>query len=281
MTWQLTSDIELFDERAGEFLRSEPVRHTVLLTVVATLRSQGPFVYGDVAPLLGWWTSPAGVVEGALLQTPPYPLTLTGVPSEAVQAAAHALADRGWHGPANMLAGDVPAFTEVWGSRVGGPMTTGMRTRLFRLAELTPPEPSPPGRARVAGPADRPLLLDWFTAFFDDMGEHPSDVGTVLDERLTDGGVTIWETSGTPVAMATRSRSEAGMARVQYVYTPPVHRKRGFGGAVTAAATRNALDAGITEMVLFTDLANPTSNALYPRLGYRPIEDRAVVEFSS
>jgi predicted GNAT family acetyltransferase len=32
-------------------------------------------------------------------------------------------------------------------------------------------------------------------------------------------------------------------------------------------------------VVLFTDLANPTSNALYQRLGYRPVEDRAVVEF--
>jgi MOSC domain-containing protein YiiM len=30
-------------------------------------------------------------------------------------------------------------------------------------------------------------------------------------------------------------------------------------------------------VVLFTDLANPTSNALYQRLGYRPIEDRTVV----
>jgi hypothetical protein len=45
------------------------------------------------------------------------------------------------------------------------------------------------------------------------------------------------------------------------------------------AATRNALDAGATGVVLFTDLANPASNALYPRPGHRPIEDRAVVEF--
>jgi predicted GNAT family acetyltransferase len=33
--------------------------------------------------------------------------------------------------------------------------------------------------------------------------------------------------------------------------------------------------------VLFTDLANPTSNALYQRLGYRPVEDRSLVEFAS
>ncbi|GGN26548.1 putative GNAT family acetyltransferase [Actinoplanes campanulatus] len=32
---------------------------------------------------------------------------------------------------------------------------------------------------------------------------------------------------------------------------------------------------------LFIGLANPAGNALYPRLGYRSTEDRAVVEFSS
>ncbi|HWS37517.1 MAG TPA: GNAT family N-acetyltransferase, partial [Actinoplanes sp.] len=120
----------------------------------------------------------------------------------------------------------------------------------------------------------------WFRDFFDHLGEGPSDVGGVVDERLTDDGVTIWESAGEPVAMAAHSRIEAGMARIQYVYTPPAHRRHGFGGAVTTAVTRKTLAAGATEVALFTDLSNPTSNALYPRLGYRPIEDRAVVEFS-
>ena len=34
------------------------------------------------------------------------------------------------------------------------------------------------------------------------------------------------------------------------------------------------------EVVLYTDLANPTSNALYQGLGYRPVEDRAVLSFT-
>jgi hypothetical protein len=39
------------------------------------------------------------------------------------------------------------------------------------------------------------------------------------------------------------------------------------------------VDPGATEVVLYTDLANPTSNALYERLGYRPVEDRTVLTF--
>jgi predicted GNAT family acetyltransferase len=44
---------------------------------------------------------------------------------------------------------------------------------------------------------------------------------------------------------------------------------------VTAYAARQAPG----EVVLFADLGNPTSNALYQRLGFRPIEDRTVVAF--
>jgi predicted GNAT family acetyltransferase len=50
---------------------------------------------------------------------------------------------------------------------------------------------------------------------------------------------------------------------------------------VTAAVSKAALDAGAAEVLLFTDLANPTSNALYQRLGYRPVADRILLIFES
>jgi predicted GNAT family acetyltransferase len=123
------------------------------------------------------------------------------------------------------------------------------------------------------------VLLDWFTRFHTDIGEEPRGVAGALDDKLSYGGMTLWEVSGKPVAMAGVTRPEAGMVRVIAVYTPPDLRGRGYGGAVTAAVTRAALDAGAEDVVLFTDLANPTSNALYQRLGYRPVEDRSLVEF--
>ena len=61
------------------------------------------------------------------------------------------------------------------------------------------------------------------------------------------------------------------------VRTPPEERGRGFAGAVTSAVSRAALDAGAEQVLLFTDLANPTSNALYRRLGYRPLGDHAAL----
>ena len=71
------------------------------------------------------------------------------------------------------------------------------------------------------------------------------------------------------------------MIRVGPVYTPPDLRRRRYAAGVTAAVTRAALDAGVAEILLFTDLANPTSNGIYQRLGYHPVEDRVMLSFQS
>lgn len=70
--------------------------------------------------------------------------------------------------------------------------------------------------------------------------------------------------------MAGVTRKVAGHIRVAPVYTPPRYRGNGYAAAAIWAVSQAALDAGACDVVLFTDLANATSNALYQRLGYRP-----------
>jgi predicted GNAT family acetyltransferase len=69
------------------------------------------------------------------------------------------------------------------------------------------------------------------------------------------------------------------VARIGPVYTPPEYRGHGYGSAVTAAATAAVLAAGAVP-VLYTDLANPTSNKIYQAIGYRAVADRAAVWFA-
>ena len=276
MTWHITGSVEEFQRTAGDFLRSRPVEHTVPLTLVDTLRERGPHFYGPEDPIFGWWRRDGERVAGAFLQTPPFPLLLTTAP--AVPQLVELLAGRPLPG-VNALAADAAEFAAAWRQVTGSRTEPGMRTRLYRLGELTPPDPGPPGAARVAGAGDRDLLLDWLTAFHRDIGEERGDLPEMVGEKLSYGGLTVWEVDGVPVSMAGATRPEAGMVRVLAVYTPPELRRRGYAGAVTAVVSRSALDAGARDVVLFTDLANPTSNALYQRLGYRPVEDRTVVLF--
>jgi predicted GNAT family acetyltransferase len=50
-------------------------------------------------------------------------------------------------------------------------------------------------------------------------------------------------------------------------------RRRGYATALTAELSRSLLAGGRRFCFLFTDLANPTSNAIYMRIGYRPVTD--------
>ena len=278
MSWQTSEAVADFLDQAGPFLRSRPVENTVLLTLAETLKSQGPQAIGEGDPIFGWWTAPGDRVEAAFLQTPPFPVLVSAAPADAIGALPGALDGRSFPG-FNALEADADALAEKWESRTGRAATPGHRSRLFRLDRLTPPTPAPPGKARVAGHADRALLIDWLHVFHEEIGSPGRDVGKMVDDKLAHSGLLLWETDGHPVSLAGQTRPQSGMVRVIAVYTPREHRARGYAGAVTTAVTQAALDAGATDVVLFTDLSNPTSNALYQRLGYRPVEDRKVVEF--
>ncbi|WP_433300578.1 GNAT family N-acetyltransferase [Actinoplanes sp. CA-030573] len=280
MRWELTEDVEAFAATAGDFLRSKPVEHTVLLTLVGNLRRRGLRAYGSEAPIFGWWREDSGPVTGVLLQTPPHPVLFSSLPADAVPAAVPALSGRSVPG-VNMIVEQAASFVPLWERSTGTTSATRLRVRLYLLGDLDKSDLSP-GEARVATSADRPLLLRWHKEFHEAIDDGPhGDAGADVDERLSYGGITLWEVDGEPVSMAARSRLEAGMVRVQMVYTPAALRGRGYAGAVTTTVSRQALDLGATSVVLFTDLANPTSNALYQRLGYRPVEDRVVMEFAT
>ena len=299
MTWTLSEDLKEFLAAAGAFLRSNPARNTVQLAALEALRAGGLQVFGEGLSLFGWWrpVEPRGgeadprsgaraavpqdsAVAGAFMHTPPYPVLLTRLPAGAAPALATAIAarDRKLWG-VNAEQGDADAFTAAWGERTGVSARLLRNMRLFLLAELVPPAP-PPGAARLATAADSALLEAWIDAFLTETGEPRRETSGQVQDRLSYGGFTLWIADGTAVSLAGITRAAAGVVRVGPVYTPPAHRGKGYGAAVTAAVTRAALDGGAEQVVLFTDLANPTSNALYTRLGYRPLQDRVLLGFT-
>lgn len=278
MTWTLTDDVDAYAAAATPLLSSQPERYTVLMTVLAGLIEQGPNLYGE-APVLGWW-SQDGSVRGAVLQTPPYPVLITSLPADAVGPLAAALAPDHAAGITQVIGAelDATAFAQAWAWRTGQGFGVQMRQRLHRLGELTPPA-MPKGAARVATLADSEVASAVHQAFAAETGTRPA-TSTHVEAQVRAGRIVLWELAGEMVAAASITDVICGVARVGQVYTPPEHRNHGYGAAVTVAATRLARDRGAESVILFTDLANPTSNALYARLGYRPVEDKVVIGFS-
>ncbi len=280
MPWFLSDSLPEYSATVGGLLAERPAQHTILLGVIETLRAAGPAAFGAVAPLFGWWQAPDGEVSAAFLHTPPFGVALTSVPAPASAALAQALAARRRTvSGVNADPASAEAFARAWHELTGDAIALHMRSRLYQLGELHWPDPRPPGRPRLADPADRGLLIAWTEAFHREAQSGPGDQESMVDERLSYRGLTLWEDAGQPVSMAGLTRPAAGQVRVGPVYTPPGRRGKGYGGAVTCEVSQAARDAGAGRVLLFTDLGNLTSNALYQRLGYEPVEDRAIWSF--
>ena len=265
-----------FARLARPLLDADPVRHTIALTGLDRL------CRGTERAAVLLTVHDGSEIVGAAQRTAGWPLVLSAVPpalAGAVEEAA-AAADPDVEA-ANGPVTEVEAFAAARTARTGTAWRVTMRQRLFRLDTLTPPA-GVAGAARPAGERDVDLLADWTVAFVREAlsGVRPSsDERPSLRDAVARGGLTLWEVDGRPVAYASTRPPVAGMSRIGPVYTPPEHRCHGYGGAVTAAAARWALDRGAAHVALFTDLANPTTNRLYPRLGFRPVHDAMEIRF--
>ncbi|MFH0520909.1 GNAT family N-acetyltransferase [Streptomyces sp. M41] len=279
--WYCTQDLTGFLAHAGGFLRSRPDLHTVALTVTEALRTNGLRAYGDEAPVFGVLELD-DQVRAAYFCTPPYRLNVTPLTPEEADALAAHLVGLGLTVPGVIAARETAeAFVAAWRRHAGARAAVTQRQRLYRLGNLTAPQPLPAGRARIAGEEDRQQLACWYAEFVEDAGHVTTrDAEAWADSRIAYGGITLWEDEdGTPLSMAGVTPVVAGQVRVAPVYTPAPLRGRGYAGAVTAQVSRAVLTSGVREILLFTDLTNQTSNGLYQRIGYRAVADFTAYDF--
>lgn len=147
-----------------------------------------------------------------------------------------------------------------------------MAQGLYRLDEVAE-IPQAAGRPRPTESADAPLLLEWMRAFSAEaLPDDPPPKDQAGERLATSERCWIWELEdGTPVSFVNNIRRIPGLWAISPVYTPLEHRGRGYASSAVAFLSRHALANGADACTLFTDLANPTSNRIYERIGYRRI----------
>lgn len=276
MRIQLHDDVTTFVPLARRFYEADPVRHTLALTSLEGVRT------GTNPPALMVSLHRDGDVTGVALRVEGRSVVVSGLPVVCVTAvdAAAAAVDPAPSGVVGPVA-QARAYAAAVAARTGAQAEVAMRHRLFQLVSLRC-SAGVAGHARRAEHGDVELLARWETEFTGEaLPPAPAtDPRPGLRDAIARGaGIHLWEVDGVPVAYASARVPIAGMSRIGPVYTPKAQRGRGYGTAVTAAATAWALDAGARDVVLFTDLANPVSNAVYPRIGYRPVEDVVEMRF--
>ena len=272
--WTITDDVEAFRSAAGEYLARDPAAGTVLLTASENARLRAPLsATGTAQERYGWECGRDGTVVAGFMHSPQRGLVLGAMDAASARSLAKVLA------PVVQVEAEAEAARAFAGA-TDRAWRVFREERLFRLGEVTDPGPRPAGTARVATPADQVLLGRWFAEYAESIGEDPSRDFRVAD-RIDGGRLLLWQdAAGRPVSMAGWTSQVAGQVRIAPVYTPAVLRGRGYAGAVVAEAGRGLLRSGAEQVLLFTDLANPTSNTLYRRIGFRPVSDHLVVRFA-
>jgi len=259
---------------------ADPMRHTHGLTVIQRL-VEVPDPDDEPPVLLSAWDG--SDLAGAVFRTTPWPMGVSALPGAADQAVASTLLDV--HPELSAVSGPretAARFAGVWSALTGVTVKEVMALRLYRLGELAMPVVR--GTARLGTHDDVPLMAGWRSAFeIEAVGRERQPGRAESDVRRSPAlgsGMILWEVDGGVVSLAAVGAPIDGMSRIGPVYTPPEHRGHGYGSAVTAVASQWALDAGAEHVILFTDLANPVSNSIYQRIGYRPVYDQTELEFA-
>jgi GNAT superfamily N-acetyltransferase len=287
----VTTTLELYDDAAaflasaGDHLALDPVLNTVVATYAGHEARDGRTTDARQPHWYAVARAADGSVAGVAMRTAPFaphPPYLLPMPPDAAVDLARLLHERGETvGGINGALPAARAFADELARLGGGEVTVRMRNRLFELRAVRVPQTPPPGTLHTATEADAGLALAWISAFHADADEqagrragHEGETvtpDTVL-RRLRAGLLFLWHVDGVPVHLTGQNAPSYGAVRIGPVYTPREHRGRGYASAAVAELSGRALAAGLRPC-LFTDQANPVSNRVYERIGYRPVVD--------
>jgi predicted GNAT family acetyltransferase len=218
---------------------------------------------------------------GCAFRTPPQQLVLSRMPPAAVEALVENVGNvyrtlPSVTGPKD----ETEAFALAWTMRRDGAWHIRIRLQIHSLTRVAPAHTSPSGELRQARPEDLSFVREWVDAYVRDTGIAPPtiDVAATLIDR---GRLYLWAEGGAPRSMAAAGRDTTTGCAIHTVYTPPHFRRRGFATAAVAALSHDLLRRGRRFCCLYTDAANPTSNSIYAKLGYRPVRDDVEIAFET
>lgn len=275
---RLHSGAESFLLEAGEWLLRREEENNLILAIATRLRTK-PDTWGHPVYLATLFEGETLV--GCACRTGAAALLLTELPELALVCLADDLAARtdalpGVTGPPRAAR----RFAALWCTRKKAAGRPGLQLRVYAAGSIALPRPPPRGALRRAREGDAALLAEWIAHFRAEAHVQSTGSGPSVEERIRHGACFFWE-DGAPVSMAMIVGRTPHGARLGGVYTPPPLRGRGYASACVGELSQQLLREGARFCFLYTDRANPVSNGIYARLGYRPFGDAEEWHFTA
>ena len=287
MTFKLFGDIKAFyQDTYGVLMRHEAQNLVPLGNVIIGNEGKDKTGWRDPANWLMATVSDETGIRVTAIMTPPHNLTLYATDNEFDDFAVSCLVDGiiktgftiGGVMTENALA---ERFAKTYAKRKGMSYVIDKSQRIYELTRLNPDIPVA-DNLRLARESDMAFLPYWSAGFDHDCFASNAPAQDYFERsryNISTGKLYILEENGTPVTMANINREMRTVCGIGSVYTPEYFRCNGYATACVAAVSRLVLARGYSKCALYTDLANPTSNSIYQRIGYEPICDSLDVRF--
>lgn len=170
------------------------------------------------------------------------------------------------------------SFARRWEERAGTRWKIGMKQRIYRLDTLKE-VPLTAGSLRKAHNGDENLLVSWLQEFFLKAGEkiNQERAEKICSAYVNAGSLYVWE-DGNIVSMVRKTRPSPNGIVITTVFTPREHRNKGYATTSVFVLSKILLNK-YKFCTLYTDLANPTSNRIYAKIGFVPLADSVFIDF--
>lgn len=277
MTYTVTREVDLvtFRHFVEPILRTHEAANNLILGLLNQTAVEEP------PDVMVYVEGPEGIALVAIKTDASHPLILSWTSStEPTQALASFLSQAevtlsGVLGPRESAA----IICQRWVEDKKATCALVVQERIYEIQHVHLPQHPVNGKGRWAEALDTKDVVALMSGFTEEALQEPDSrqVEATVQGRLDAGfplaGYWLWEEENQVVSIAGYSGPTGTGIRLGPVYTPPHRRGKGYGSWVVATLTESLLQSEYRRVFLFTDLANPTSNAIYQRIGYQPVID--------
>ncbi len=262
------SDARRFEERVGRFLALREAENCYLLGLLPGIIAKSGRV--DTPQPRFFVVEDRDVVAAAAVLFPEGCLLMTWASHEMINTLVEALA----RSNARITNVYAPAhvswvFAQTWSERTGQRFEANRAERVYQLARVTYPAPAT-GRLEAATVADHPLLAKWFEGFGREAAYEDRALDSIRQSLVATRTLFLWKDPD-PVSMAAWVSPTPNGGCINFVYTPPEFRRKGYAKAVVAALGRLMLANGRRYCFILTEPTDSQTNMLYQQVGARTL----------
>jgi predicted GNAT family acetyltransferase len=278
-------NLDEFYGQAYHFLLKHEAENNLSLSILNSLKKSKSY-YGEEAPLL-FSVSKNEKLELIALRTPPQDLIISYTNNlDSIKILVNELFKRKVILPGVLSfkeAADI--FAQLWCKKNALKCNLFRKERVFQLEQVS--EECLGGRYfSLAKKTHQALVLKWAEEMMrealkdatdEDIERTKKTYANEFEENRSNFYILF--DNNEPVSIARKAGKTPNGIFVNFVYTPPPLRRKGYATECVAKLSKQLLEEGNKYCFLFTDLSNPTSNSIYQKIGYKPVIDENHYKF--